>query len=251
MADYACILVECHHPVEAEDQDTVVGPFPTKLDAKEWAAENPPEGRDSLSWKIVPNRRPEQARSSDTPPSRITLGPEDLRVLDALSIAQRDDGRWGYKLKCSNKACPNQVDACYCADGLLEAVRDAATRRSKHPCGTLCWMTGYGRTYLDEQPELHPEDWIQDAIEMTGTELWMKIHPGAVGDSVADSKDIWDALEALTEGWRYRHDTHGIQELRDQVEEDLGEAFTGINDGLQGYEPDMDECACPTGGGSA
>lgn len=185
----------------------------------------------------------------DEESASVALTPEDHRVLSDLGISRREDGAWGYKLSCANRRCPNNAQTCYCADGLLEAVRDAASRRSDHPCGVLCWFAaGTGFDYLYDYPELDPESWIEDAIGLTGVGLWMQLHPGADRDAVAESKDVFDAIEALTEAWRQRNED--IQELREKVEEELKDAFQEIRDpGEFDYTPDMNECACPTGGG--
>lgn len=179
----------------------------------------------------------------------IALSPEDHRILTDLGISRRSDGAWGFKLKCANRACGRYPDTCYCADGLLEAMREASTRRSSHSCSVLCWFAaGYGRDYLHEYPEIGPEEWVEDAIGMRGEDLWMKIYPGADRDAVEErfeneEKSVFDALEALTESWRYRND--GPEDLRDEVNEALGDAYEEIHEeGAVDYEPDSHECAC-------
>lgn len=228
------------------------------------------EGLDDLRLTIKQDGRPELQQSIylhqgaeedlatfllkdlvDEESASIALTPEDHRVLADLGIAKRPDGKWGFRLKCANRACQEVPPVCYCADGLLEAVREASTRRSSHMCSLLCWFAdGVGLDYLHDYPDIDPESWVEDAIGMEGVDLWMQLHTGADRDAVADSKDVWDALKALSYNWR--HDYEDVGELRDEVDQALHEAFSELkDDGAIDYEPDSHECACPTGGGSA
>lgn len=219
-----------------------------------------PGGRTAARQSIGLHRQAEEELAGflledlvDEEPSAIALKPEDHRVLADLGISRREDGRWGYKLTCAHRRCGQDAPACYCADGVLEAVRDASTRSSKHPCSALCAICdGFGDWLQDVVLNESLEEWLEEALDRTAAELHREIHPGASGDAGED-RDYLEVLGDLAWNRSREHRREHIDDLWDEVNEYLQSAVgdTVSDDEMnRGREPDMNECACPTGGGS-
>jgi hypothetical protein len=195
----------------------------------------------------------------DADGSQVTLTPEDHQVLTELGIEQRPDGKWGFKLACANKRCGRMVDQCYCAEGLLEAVRVAASDTANTACSLVCWAaSGWLQEPLDEalqrrRVDQDVETWVEHTIGLSGAGLWMHLHPNANRDQVelafeAGERSVFDALRALTEAWRYRDDDHAPAGLRESVEEDLTDGLSRVLEPQGVQDPHPYQCACLTGG---
>lgn len=91
----------------------------------------------------------------------MAISLEQAKLCYELGIKQRDDGKWGFKLRCANRTCNSYTDTCYCENEVEHAIQAVRTRRSAYWCSAECYMK-------DERFWLREAE-IEDYLEGTET----------------------------------------------------------------------------------
>jgi len=96
-------------------------------------------------------------------------------------VAIRDDGLWGFKLRCRRDGCDKVIDKCFAHHQVEDAIKQANERRSQLVCSTTCGFQADG---------IGPDDWWPD--------IWNDMHSG-VGEGKEGEKVGQDLLRELCE----------------------------------------------------
>lgn len=76
------------------------------------------------------------------------------RLATRLGIKQRQDGSWGFKLRCAWRPCANTVPNCYCSESFDAAVQRLKGRSNLY-CSRQCWVgSGDAAEFADNDQTL-------------------------------------------------------------------------------------------------